>query len=183
VPSREERPGLLARLRAAEPRAFEELVIAYQHRVYGLALRMLGRAAEAEDAAQEVFLRVHRALGGFRGESRLSTWLHAIASRVCLTRLAERRRRGEPDGAALQDLPDGGADPEGAAARGELEAALSAALDALEPERRVVVVLRDVEGLSYQEIAAALAVPVGTVRSRLSRARAELRVRLDRFVR
>jgi RNA polymerase sigma-70 factor (ECF subfamily) len=80
-------PEFLRRLRAGEMRAFEELVIAYQHRVFGVALRMLGNAAEAEEMAQEVFLRAHRALGDFRGEAKLSTWLYTIASRLCLTRL------------------------------------------------------------------------------------------------
>ena len=176
-------PELLDRLRRGEPRAFEDLVITHQHRVYGLALRMLGRPAEAEDVAQEVFLRAHRALAGFRGEARLSTWLHTIASRLCLTRLAERRQRGEPNDAALATMPDRQAGPEDHAARGELAAALQAALDGLEAERRLVVLLRDVEGLAYEEIAAALDLPVGTVRSRLHRARAELRERLDGFVR
>src|SRR5207245_3702792 len=92
------------RLRAGEAQAFEELVCAYQHRVFGVALRMLGNAAEAEEIAQEVFLRAHRALGEFRGEAKLSTWLYAITSRLCLNRLAsaERRHRraggGDPKG-------------------------------------------------------------------------------------
>jgi RNA polymerase sigma-70 factor (ECF subfamily) len=179
----EESPDLLGRLRRGEPGAFEDLVIAHQHRVYGLALRMLGRPAEAEDVAQEVFFRAHRGLAGFRGDARLSTWLHTICSRLCLTRLAERRQRGDPDDTALATLADGRAGPEEHAARGELATALQAALDRLDPERRLVVLLRDVEGLAYEEIAAALDLPVGTVRSRLSRARAELRERLDAFVR
>src|ERR671925_2445868 len=99
-------PGLLERLRAEEPRAFEELVITHQHRVFGVALRMLGNRAEAEDIAQETFLRAHRALGEFRGEARLSTWLYAIASRLCLNRLASAPRRLERgDDAALLRLP------------------------------------------------------------------------------
>src|SRR6185436_20364273 len=85
-------PGLLARLRRGDPRAFEELVIAYQHRVFGVALRMLGSRAEAEEAAQEVFLRAHRAIADFRGDAKLSTWLYAIASRLCMNRLASGER-------------------------------------------------------------------------------------------
>src|SRR3990170_929312 len=83
-------PSFLERLRAGEPRAFEELVIAYQHRVFGVALRMLGSRAEAEEGA---LLRAHRALGAFRGDAKLSTWLYAIASRLCLNRLASGERR------------------------------------------------------------------------------------------
>src|SRR5919201_6653225 len=86
-------PGLLARLRAGEARAFEELVIAYQHRVFGVAVRMLGNAAEAEEVAQEVFLRVHGAIAEFRGEAKLSTWLYAITARLCLSRLGAGERR------------------------------------------------------------------------------------------
>src|SRR5947209_16068662 len=86
-------PGLLERLRAGDARAFEELVIAYQHRGFGVALRMLGSRAEAEELAQEVFLRVHRAIAEFRGDAKLSTWLYAIASRLCLNRLTSGERR------------------------------------------------------------------------------------------
>src|SRR6266850_2279393 len=131
-------PGLLERLRAGDPRAFEELVIAYQHRVFGVALRMLGSRAEAEEIAQEVFLRAYRAIGEFRGEARLGTWLYGIASRLCLKRLASQ-------------------------------------------DRRLVLVLRDVEGLSYEEIAETLAIDPGTVRSRLHRARLQLKEKLERF--
>src|SRR5690242_20490655 len=77
--------GLVDRLRAGDAPAFEELVRRYQHRVFGVAVRMLGSGAEAEEIAQEVFLRVHRAIGDFRGEAKLSTWLYAITSRLCLT--------------------------------------------------------------------------------------------------
>lgn len=175
--------ALLARLRAGDDRAFETLVITHQHRVFGVALRMLGDRAEAEDAAQETFLRAHRALAEFRGEARLSTWLYAIASRVCLDRLASGARRLERgDEAALLRLAAPGADAAGALERGELEAALQQAIAALPEERRLVVVLRDLEGLSYEEIAAALGVELGTVRSRLHRARLDLRAKLERFL-
>src|SRR5919205_2626772 len=97
-------PRLLQRLRAHEARAFEELVTTYQHRVFGVALRMLGRRAEAEEIAQETFLRAHRALGDFRGEARLGTWLYGIASRLCLNRLAAPERRlARGDDTALLD--------------------------------------------------------------------------------
>src|SRR5919201_5705753 len=122
-------PGLLARLRAGDPRAFEELVIAYQHRVFGVALRMLGSRAEAEEIAQEVFLRAHRAVAEFRGEARLGTWLYAIASRLCLNRLASAPRRLERgDDAALLRLPASTADAASALERRELQAALQQAI-------------------------------------------------------
>ncbi len=173
---------LVSRLRAGDRQAFEELVRTQQHRVYGLAVRMLGDAAEAQDVAQEAFLRAHRGLAEFRGDARLSTWLYAIVSRLCLNRLAgsERRlaRQGEETLARLADASPG---PDQALERGELEEALHRAIGELPEERRIVVVLRDVEGLAYEEIAEVLELPVGTVRSRLHRARLDLKEKLERF--
>jgi RNA polymerase sigma-70 factor, ECF subfamily len=174
-------PGLLERLRAGEPRAFEELVIAYQHRVFGVALRMLGSRAEAEEIAQEVFVRAHRAVRDFRGEARLGTWLYGIASRLCLNRLASPDRRVARGDAALADIAASTPDPAAAAERAELDAALHSAIAELPDERRLVVILRDVEGLSYEQIAEALALDPGTVRSRLHRARMQLKDKLERF--
>src|SRR5438309_731880 len=148
------------RLRRGDPRAFEELVIAYQHRVFGVALRMLRNRGEAEEIAQEVFLRVHRAVGDFRGEAKLSTWLYAITSRLCLNRLASGERRMAREGEESLERLRADADPAAHAERGELEAALQRAITELPEERRVVVVLRDFEGLSYEEIAAALDLPL-----------------------
>jgi len=174
-------PGLLARLRAGDPRAFEELVIGYQHRVFGVALRMLGSRAEAEEIAQEVFLRAHRALADFRGEARLGTWLYGIASRLCLNRLASPDRRLARGDAALADVVAGTLDAAAEVERAELDAALHAAIAELPEERRLVLVLRDVEGLSYEQIAETLALDPGTVRSRLHRARMQLKEKLERF--
>ncbi len=174
---------LIARLRAGDRRAFEELVLAHQHRVYGLALRMLGDAAEAQDVAQEVFLRAHRGLAEFRGDARLSTWLYTIASRLCLNRLAgSERRLTRPGDEALGRVVDARPGPDETLERGELDAALHRAIAELPEERRVVVVLRDVDGLAYEEIAEILVLPVGTVRSRLHRARLDLKDKLERFL-
>ena len=170
------------RLRRGDPRAFEELVIAYQHRVFGVALRMLRNRGEAEEIAQEVFLRVHRAVGDFRGEAKLSTWLYAITSRLCLNRLASGERRMAREGEESLERLRGDADPAAHVERVELEAALQRAITELPEERRIVVVLRDFEGLSYEEIAAALDLPLGTVRSRLHRARTDLKEKLERFL-
>ena len=175
-------PGLLQRLRAGDPHAFEELVIAYQHRVFGVALRMLGSRAEAEEIAQEVFLRAHRAIADFRGEARLGTWLYAIASRLCLNRLATAERRltrGDEEALAAAPSSEPGADAR--LERAERDAAVREAITALPEERRIVVVLRDVEGLSYEEIAEVLGLELGTVRSRLHRARVDLKAKLERF--
>ena len=171
------------RLRQGDPRAFEELVIAYQHRVFGVALRMLGSRAEAEEAAQEVFLRAHRAIADFRGDAKLSTWLYAIASRLCMNRLASGERRLLREGEeTLARIPSGHASPADELERSERDAALHRAIAELSDERRMVVVLRDLEGLSYEEIASALDLELGTVRSRLHRARMDLKEKLERFL-
>jgi len=171
------------RLRRGDPRAFEELVIAHQHRVFGVAFRMLGRRAEAEELAQEVFLRVHRAIADFRGDAKLSTWLYAIASRLCLNRLASSERRLAREGEeTLARIPSSHASPADELERSERDAALHRAIAELSDERRMVVVLRDLEGLSYEEIAAALGLELGTVRSRLHRARLDLKEKLERFL-
>jgi RNA polymerase sigma-70 factor, ECF subfamily len=174
-------PGLLARLRAGDPRAFEELVVTYQHRVFGVALRMLGSRAEAEEIAQEVFLRAYRAMAEFRGEARLSTWLYAIVSRLCLNRLESPDRRVARGDAALADIAAATPDAAAEAERAELDAALHAAIAELPDDRRLVLVLRDIDGLSYEQIAETLALDLGTVRSRLHRARMQLKEKLERF--
>jgi RNA polymerase sigma-70 factor, ECF subfamily len=167
-----------------EARAFEELVTTYQHRVFGVAVRMLGNSAEAEEVAQETFLRAHRALAEFRGDAKLSTWLYAITSRLCLNRLASgegRMSRARAQG--LDRLPaTAGGEPGADLERSEREAALHRAIAELPEERRIVVVLRDLEGLAYDEIAAALSLELGTVRSRLHRARLDLKEKLERFL-
>lgn len=176
-------PRFLDRLRAGDAPAFEELVMTYQHRVFGVALRMLGSRAEAEEVAQEAFVRAHRALGEFRGDAKLSTWLYAITSRLCLNRLASGERRLTRQGEdALLRLSDAGPRPDAALEQRELESALGRAIAELPEDRRIVVVLRDIEGLSYEEIAQVLELELGTVRSRLHRARADLKEKLERFL-
>lgn len=180
---RDDDSSLVARLQRGDPRAFEDLVIAYQHRVFGVAFRMLHSRAEAEELAQEVFVRVHRAIGGFRGDAKLSTWLYAITSRLCLNRLASGERRMVREGEeTLTQLASSHAGPADELERSELETALHRAIAELSEDRRIVVVLRDLEGLSYEEIAAALELELGTVRSRLHRARMDLKAKLERFL-
>ena len=173
----------LERLRAGDARAFERLVATHQHRVFGVALRMLDNAAEAEEIAQETFLRAHGSLAEFRGDAKLSTWLYAIVSRLCLNRLASSDRRVvRPGDETLVRVADAGAGPQAEAERAELEAALHRAIADLPEERRVVVVLRDLEGLAYDEIARVLGLEPGTVRSRLHRARMDLKEKMERFL-
>jgi len=178
-----ETPEFLGRLRAGDALAFEELVRSYQHRVFGVAYRMLGNGSEAEEIAQETFLRAHRSLADFRGDAKLSTWLYAIASRLCLTRLGSRERLMTRQGeTGLLRLPHDAMGPDAELEQSEMEAALHRAIDELPDDRRIVVVLRDIEGLSYEEIAEALDIELGTVRSRLHRARMDLKDKMERFL-
>jgi len=176
----------LARARAGDRAAFGELIGRHQDRVFALALQLCrGRHEDAEELAQEAFLRALEAIEGFRGEAAFSTWIHRIVVNLHLNRsstLAARARsrqlslapQDDDAGGQTLDLPAAGAGPAEQAVRAEERVALRRALAALDEERRIAVVLRDVEGLAYEEIAALLEVPIGTVRSRLARAREEL---------
>ncbi len=166
------------RARRGDERAFAHLLRQHQNRVYDLLVRMLGDAAEAEDVTQEVFLAFHKALPGFRGESRVSTWLFRIAKNHCLNRLKYRSRRGEGLHVELEVADRVGAEgpesPERLLERRRSDERVRAAIASLPEEQRLVVVLRDIEGLAYDEIAAVLEQPEGTVKSRLHRGRSAL---------
>lgn len=161
---------LVAAARSGDVPAFELLVARHQKRVFRVALRMLGDAAEAEDAAQDTFVAAWRALGRYRGEGAFSTWLYRIAVNKCLDRLAARRVTEPLDDRVASAI--GG--PEEIAQGHARFAALIRALAALSGEQRAALVLRELEGLSYEEVAAVLGVTVAAVKGRLHRARAEL---------
>lgn len=159
--------------------AFNTLVQAYQRQVYNLCLRMLGAAA-AEDAAQETFIAAYRRLSGFRGGN-FRAWLLRIAANICCDEL--RRQRSRPAAsldAALEagspaDVPSDSAGPEEEALRRELGRHLQQGLATLPAEQRLVIILRDVHGLSYEELTEAMGCSLGTVKSRIARGRARMR--------
>ena len=168
---------LLQRAKKGEMAAFESLVTAYERRVYSLALRSTGSEADAADITQEVFLRAYRSLDTFRGESGFSTWLYRITVNLCVD-LARKNNPAESldDEQALEAPETRGAyQPETALANSELRRELDAALSLVSEEHRKIVILRDVAGMSYADIAAALELEEGTVKSRQARARAALR--------
>lgn len=178
--------GLLARLQAGERYAFEELVNKYNTSVYNLAFRLSNDREDARDAAQDTFLKVYNNISKFRGESQLRTWIYRITvNQVANQQRWWRRRRREktvsldindPNETALsQKLPSSGQTPEQQALAAEKRRMIAAALEKLKFDFRVAVILRDIEGLSYEEIADTLEVSVGTIKSRIARGREELR--------
>ncbi len=173
---------LLARAKKGEIAAFESLMTAYENRVYTLALRSTGSEQDAADITQEVFLRAWKNLDSFRGDSSLSTWLYRVTSNICVDFARKRAAEGgiasiddaESPAASIAD-PSRAIQPEQAVENQELREELQYALAQLSDEHRKVVLLRDVAGLSYTEIARTLGLEDGTVKSRLARARNFLR--------
>jgi RNA polymerase sigma-70 factor (ECF subfamily) len=166
---------LVARSQRGDTDAYDQLVGAYQHRIFALAYRITGNREDAWDAAQEAFLKAYRNLRAFHGRAAFSTWLHRIAVNAAIDVV----RRRPPHPPVSIDLPlttlD---DPADEAMRKDVQQRVHRAIAGLPNEQRVVIALRDLQGLRYDEIAAVLRVPVGTVRSRISRAREALRVML-----
>ena len=170
---------LVERVQAGDKAAFDLLVRKYQHRVLKLVGRFVSDAAEAEDVAQEAFLKAYRALASFRGDSAFYTWLYRIAINTAKNALVSNRRRPVDFDLDLQDpeqydrharLKEGDT-PEGVLLTEEIRSVVEKAMEQLPEDLRTAIVLRELEGLSYEEIAEAMDCPVGTVRSRIFRAR------------
>jgi RNA polymerase sigma-70 factor (ECF subfamily) len=167
---------------AGDETAFEEVYRRHSELVYNLCRRLAPSAPDALDLAQDVFLRIHRHLGRFGGRSTLKTWIYRVAVNQCRSRLGRRRPPTEPldDRFGRDDRwAAPGPDPEQRAAHAEQGRRVEAALARVPMRFRSAVVLRDVEGLSYEEIAGILGVPPGTVRSRIARGREALRIALE----
>ncbi len=165
---------LIERSQGGDPTAFDELVASHEDKIYNLVYRITGNAQDALDAAQEAFIKAFRALPRYRRQASFDTWLYRIATNAALDIV--RRRPNTPvvplDKVTLSDHRD---NPDAEAERREVQRRIHVALGALAPDHRLIIVLRDLQGLSYEEIAKILRVPLGTVRSRLSRARQALR--------
>ncbi|MBI3650975.1 MAG: sigma-70 family RNA polymerase sigma factor [Acidobacteria bacterium] len=182
--------GLLARLQAHDLAAFDELVAHFERPVFSICYRLLNDAEDARDAAQETFLKIYRGLAHFRGESGLKTWIYRIAINQAMNqqRWWKRRRREETLSLDLKrhdseltlghTLEGTGASPETLAIDNERERRLLHALAEIKTEYRVALMLREIEELSYDEIAATLEISIGTVKSRIARGREELRRRM-----
>lgn len=189
----EDERRFIQRLQARDERAFNELVTLYQGRVFRLVLRMVGRREEAEDMAQEVFVQVFKAVGTFRGEAKLGTWIYRIAVNLCKNRvkyLARRRSQAQEEfeavaernpmhqakGVTFGDV----ARPDHMVEGLQAEEVLKQCIAELDPDFREVLVLRDLEDLTYDEIGSITGLPEGTVKSRIHRARGMLKELVER---
>jgi RNA polymerase sigma-70 factor, ECF subfamily len=185
--------SLLRRLRDRDERAFRELLELHRDRVFNITFRMLGDRAEAEDVAQEVFISVFKTIDQFREESKFSTWLYRVAVNHCKNRIKYLARRHTRDreeldetshqaNGAVTGVPVRAAQPDRALEGAQMERLLQEAIGNLDDDHRIVVVLRDIEDLSIEEICDITGLPDGTVKSRLHRARLVLRKKLQRHV-
>jgi RNA polymerase sigma-70 factor, ECF subfamily len=186
---------LVRKLRARDTRAFEQLIEEHQSRIYNLIFRMIGNHEEAEDLLQEVFITVFKKIDSFRGDASLSTWIYRIATNHCINRKKYLSRRKhyvnssygdltekeqtETGSGITENLPR----PDEMAEGKQMEEILQKAISTLEDEYKVVLILRDVQNLSYEEIEQILDVPAGTVKSRLHRARMALKEKLVPYLR
>jgi RNA polymerase sigma-70 factor (ECF subfamily) len=179
--------SLVRRVQRGDKGAFDALVLKYQHKLVKLVMRYVRNPAEAEDIAQEAFIKAYRALPQFRGDSAFYTWLYRIAINTAKNAVVSRDRspveydldRSNSDESYdMQGRMKDSETPEGLVLTDEIRSTVNAAIDALPEDLRTAIVLRELEGLSYEEIAAAMDCPVGTVRSRIFRAREAIDRRL-----
>lgn len=186
-----EEQALLDKCVKGDVHAFEELIAQYQQGIINHAYSMFLNREDALDMAQETFIKAFNAISGFNRQSSFKTWLFRIATNVCLDELRRRKRRaatvsltagedGDGNGAQI-DVADRSADPEEAAQQAFLRRAIETAISELDTEYRTAIVLREIEGMDYNEIAKATGCSLGTVKSRISRARAQLREKLAKY--
>lgn len=174
---------LVARAKAGDQQAFEQLVLDNQNRIYSLAVRLTGDKEEGADLAQEAFVKAWQGLPSFQGESSFATWIYRLATNVCIDYLRKQKRRRQveselsldDDETAWSEPADWSQDPQRQLERSEMGRALERGLQALPEQQRQILVLRELSGLSYQEIAQKLELDLGTVKSRIARARLALR--------
>jgi len=179
---------LITRSQNGDMDSFEELIVRYERRVYSIAFRFMGNQEDASDLAQEAFLKAYQAIKNFRQEASFSTWICRIVSNVCRDQLRKAKRTIQSsldeevwleEGTVTKQFKDNSPTAEQVYERKELKEYLQGLIDNLNPEYRMVVVLRDIQGYSYEEIAEMLDCSLGTVKSRLNRARKALREQIN----
>jgi len=180
--TREEEDVLVAKVQNGDTTSFEKLVLENQTKVYNLALRMVGNTEDAYDMSQEAFIKAYNSIALFRGESRFSVWLYRLTTNVCLDFLRSQGRKshgsltyiGEEDDEKELEIPDDRFSPETLTEKKELREAVNRGLLTLPKDYRSILLLREIDGLSYEEIAETLSLEEGTVKSRIFRARKRL---------
>jgi len=175
---------LLARARNGDISAFESLIEGYQKKVFNIALRMIGDYEDANDLAQEVFIRIYKSIKGFKEQSSFSTWVYRITTNVCLDELRKRKNKNVvsldddikfDDSEMKRQVEDVKPTPEAVVERDETRRIVSDAISKLSSEHRTAIILRDIQGFSYEEISRIINCPEGTVKSRINRARKALK--------
>jgi RNA polymerase sigma-70 factor (ECF subfamily) len=193
--------ALIVRCQERDPAAFDEIVTRYKQKIFNYVYRMIGNGDEAEDVTQDVFVKMYVSLPSFRSEASITTWLFKIAGNLCIDRYRKRSRReqamggetisldyrseAEPSGAGggpTVEVPDRDTEPQRILEQAELDRQIQAALAELPDKMRAVVLLHDIEGLSYEEIAQIERCPLGTIKSRLFNARQQLRKLLTPYL-
>lgn len=180
--TREQEAAIVRKVLGGDANAFETLVLEYEKNVYNIALRMTGNSEDAADMTQEAFIKAYNSLQSFRGDSKFSVWLYRIVSNVCLDFLRSKNRRPtvslsveDDDGEDTQlDVADESQSPELLLDRKLTRESVRRGLDSLPPDYRQILLLREIQGLSYDEISQVLGLEVGTVKSRIFRARKRL---------
>ena len=181
---KDQEKALIQKCKQGDIDSFEMLIECYQQKVYNIALRMLGNKEDASDIAQEVFIKVYKSIGGFKEEASLSTWIYRIATNVCLDELRKRKKTKivsidstiqlEESEVSMQ-MPDERPQPDELLTQKELKQEVQKAINNLKEEHKTVIILRDINGYSYEEIAKILDCTLGTVKSRINRARNALK--------
>lgn len=180
----EDEKYLLKKAKHGDVEAFEKLIDSYQKKVFNIALRMLGNYDDAGDAAQEVFLRAYKSIKGFKEQSLFSTWIYTITKNVCLDELRKRKGRKlvyideeikVQDNEVKMQIEDDTPTPDIEAEKNEIKQVIEESMKLLSEEHRMIIILRDMQGFSYEDISTILNCPEGTVKSRINRARQALK--------
>lgn len=175
---------LVKRAKDGDVEAFERLVEGYQKKVFNIAYRMLGNYDDASELAQEALIKIYKSIKSFKEESSLSTWIYRITTNVCLDELRKRKSKAvvyidenirSEDEEINRQIEDNKPTPDQKAEQNELRKTINTAIQSLSQEHKIVIILRDIQGLSYDEIAEILKCPPGTVKSRINRARLSLK--------
>ena len=186
-PNQDENKLLVEKARKGDMSAFEQLILNHEKIVYNVALRMFNNIEDAKDIAQEVFIKAFRSIENFDGRSSFSTWIYRIAMNTCIDETRKRKGKAsvsleeemsDEDGSWKQQYADDGDTPEESMLRQEGQHEIMRALERISPDHKLVIVLRDIQGLSYDEIAEITDLTLGTVKSRISRARLQLKQEL-----